>query len=726
VKTFSFQQSFLSTFREKFSNLSPQNKERKQIMRRRFSTTTSAAGGNKTTNEKKKTKKTSLSSSLSFSQLLCSPEEALNEKNITTTTGKNNNGFKMIRTELDQVVRCAEKSTTDTNTNNNDERGGHQRLVARVVVLDDDDDEEEDEDEEEEDSDVEEEIEGTQVPLSAGGEKKRKKKKTDENNNGGMGDVDVIDDNEEKEKEENAQKLFATTLTTATPATAKRNKDKFRLHQMCAEGDALGVNAWLLKSSSSSSSRRRHVKTIVDEKKKKGVKSAKKFFASGTPADAMGGQTWPPPPVKEIFDAKTGRKLTPEEGKSGDGDEGDGEDDDDAAEKNDEKECDVNVRDDNGNTPLAIASALSDEEVSVSITEALLRDERIDVFGFCDVDGYAAVHWACKIGNAKTLEMLLAHDQSLVDFRADDLKCSTPAMVASRYAQIECLSVLKAFRCDINLRDIYGTSIVYECASELGTLKERTKWHSKTRKFLLDTFPELRVAILHHADCGDHVSVRPHQESPDRIVAILKALEIASDDKSSLKASGGGFFKDEFHLDDAFEEADPEDVLRAHTEDYVATLAELGEAVGDTPIAFTPFVQTKRGVPPRKIKPIANSDTFWSSGTLRAASRAAGAAVEGVKRVVEGKSRHVFCCVRPPGHHAGLEGATENAVSSGFSLVNNAMIGTFVSLFFSFRSSVFCVRFSALIESAATVLLYFDEVTRVVVTDTRATHQIFV
>ncbi|CAL6273989.1 unnamed protein product [Bathycoccus prasinos] len=646
-------------------------------MRRRFSTTTSAAGGNKTTNEKKKT---SLSSSLSFSQLLCSPEEALNEKNITTTTGKNNNGFKMIRTELDQVVRCAEKSTTDTNTNNNDERGGHQRLVARVVVLDDDDDEEEDEDEEEEDSDVEEEIEGTQVPLSAGGEKKRKKKKTDENNNGGMGDVDVIDDNEEKEKEENAQKLFSTTLTTATPATAKRNKDKFRLHQMCAEGDALGVNAWLLKSSSSSSSRRRHVKTIVDEKKKKGVKSAKKFFASGTPADAMGGQTWPPPPVKEIFDAKTGRKLTPEEGKSGDGDEGDGEDDDDAAEKNDEKECDVNVRDDNGNTPLAIASALSDEEVSVSITEALLRDERIDVFGFCDVDGYAAVHWACKIGNAKTLEMLLAHDQSLVDFRADDLKCSTPAMVASRYAQIECLSVLKAFRCDINLRDIYGTSIVYECASELGTLKERTKWHSKTRKFLLDTFPELRVAILHHADCGDHVSVRPHQESPDRIVAILKALEIASDDKSSLKASGGGFFKDEFHLDDAFEEADPEDVLRAHTEDYVATLAELGEAVGDTPIAFTPFVQTKRGVPPRKIKPIANSDTFWSSGTLRAASRAAGAAVEGVKRVVEGKSRHVFCCVRPPGHHAGLEGATENAVSSGFSLVNNAMIGALHAL----------------------------------------------
>ena len=51
----------------------------------------------------------------------------------------------MIRTELDQVVRCAEKSTTDTTTVNNNERGGHQRLVARVVVLDDDEDEEDEE-----------------------------------------------------------------------------------------------------------------------------------------------------------------------------------------------------------------------------------------------------------------------------------------------------------------------------------------------------------------------------------------------------------------------------------------------------------------------------------------------------------------------------------------------------------------------------------------------------
>ena len=35
-------------------------------------------------------------------------------------------------------------------------------------------------------------------------------------------------------------------------------------------------------------------------------------------------------------------------------------------------------------------------------------------------------------------------------------------------------------------------------------------------------------------------------------------------------------------------------------------------------------------------------------------------------------------CCRPPGHHAGVDGATDGAPSSGFSILNNAMIGTFV------------------------------------------------
>ena len=602
--------------------------------------------------------------------------------NARNTTSFKTNAKKKKKKKTIQTIQTTTKRTKKTPCRR--EEGTEKttsRLVAGVVILDDDVDEDDDDDGSSEENEEEEEEEYLLVP--------------NEDHEEIVGTQIAFSAREEEAAEEEEEETEEEQHAAITPATANRNKEKFRLHQMCADGDVRGVHAWLRRNCAFQSNKNKKpaiakkMETTTITKKGKALSSSvKKFFASGTPAAT--GQTWPPPPVKEIFDSKTGRKLTPDlENAAND----DGDDEENDKDNDKEKNEDVNGRDDNGNTPLAIASALSDREASASITEALLSNEHIDVFGFCDGDGFNAVHWACKIGNSKTLEILLTHEQSLVDFRADDLKCSTPAMVASKYAQLECLSVLKAFRCNINMRDIYGNSILYECASELGTLKERSKWHSKTRKFLLDTFPELRVAILHHADCGDHVSVRPHQESPDRIVAILKALESASEEKSALKASGGGFFKDEFHLDDAFMEADPEDVLRAHTEDYVATLAELGEAVGDTPIAFTPFVQTKRGLPPRKIKPVANSDTFWSSGTLRAASRAAGAAVEAVKRVAEGRNRHVFCCVRPPGHHAGLEGATENAVSSGFSIVNNAMIGTFSFFIFSLFCSFICFRF---------------------------------
>ena len=59
--------------------------------------------------------------------------------------------------------------------------------------------------------------------------------------------------------------------------------------------------------------------TTIAKKGKTLSSSVKKFFASGTPAAT--GQTWLPP-VKEIFDSKTGRKLTDLENAAND--DGDG------------------------------------------------------------------------------------------------------------------------------------------------------------------------------------------------------------------------------------------------------------------------------------------------------------------------------------------------------------------------------------------------------------------
>src|SRR2546428_12571305 len=62
-------------------------------------------------------------------------------------------------------------------------------------------------------------------------------------------------------------------------------------------------------------------------------------------------------------------------------------------------------------------------------------------------------------------------------------------------------------------------------------------------------------------------------------------------------------------------------------------------------------------------------DTYITPLSMRAARTAAGAMVEGVHRVLEGKVRHAVAVVRPPGPHA------ERALAMGFCLINNIAVG---------------------------------------------------
>ena len=63
-----------------------------------------------------------------------------------------------------------------------------------------------------------------------------------------------------------------------------------------------------------------------------------------------------------------------------------------------------------------------------------------------------------------------------------------------------------------------------------------------------------------------------------------------------------------------------------------------------------------------------DSDTAMNPHTLRAARRAAGAAVLATDRVLRGEVEAAFCGVRPPGHHA------ERARAMGFCLFNNVAV----------------------------------------------------
>ena len=62
-------------------------------------------------------------------------------------------------------------------------------------------------------------------------------------------------------------------------------------------------------------------------------------------------------------------------------------------------------------------------------------------------------------------------------------------------------------------------------------------------------------------------------------------------------------------------------------------------------------------------------DTSMNPHSLSAALRAAGAVVLGVDLVMSGKSKAVFCNVRPPGHHA------ERQRAMGFCIFNNIAVG---------------------------------------------------
>ena len=95
-------------------------------------------------------------------------------------------------------------------------------------------------------------------------------------------------------------------------------------------------------------------------------------------------------------------------------------------------------------------------------------------------------------------------------------------------------------------------------------------------------------------------------------------------------------------------QATPEQLAHAHSSLYVSELMAASPAEGY-----------------HKVDP----DTDMNPFTVRAALRAAGAAVLATDLVLSGEAPTAFCCVRPPGHHA------ERAAAKGFCFFNNVAVG---------------------------------------------------
>jgi len=143
----------------------------------------------------------------------------------------------------------------------------------------------------------------------------------------------------------------------------------------------------------------------------------------------------------------------------------------------------------------------------------------------------------------------------------------------------------------------------------------------------------MTTLLITHDDCLEHETGAYHPERPDRLRAVLKAME--QDDFRGLVREDAP-------------RASLEAMARAHPGNFIPMILE--------------------AIPAAALRQI-DADTVISPGSGEAMQRAAGAVVRAVDAVVKGDVRNAFCAVRPPGHHA------ESTRAMGFCLVNNVVVG---------------------------------------------------
>lgn len=143
----------------------------------------------------------------------------------------------------------------------------------------------------------------------------------------------------------------------------------------------------------------------------------------------------------------------------------------------------------------------------------------------------------------------------------------------------------------------------------------------------------MKTLFMTHMDCLFHDTGTGHPERPDRLRAVLHAID---------EDSYPDLIRQQAPL------ASDAQLALAHSDDYVRKLLAAIPASG------------RRNLDP---------DTVASPGSVEATRRAAGAVVAAVDAVFGDVADNAFCAVRPPGHHA------EPDRPMGFCLFNNAAIG---------------------------------------------------
>ena len=139
--------------------------------------------------------------------------------------------------------------------------------------------------------------------------------------------------------------------------------------------------------------------------------------------------------------------------------------------------------------------------------------------------------------------------------------------------------------------------------------------------------------VFTHAACLEHRPGPHHPESPERLKAVVQALQTPEFASLAWRDAPMGTVEQLQLIHDAY---------------YIDEIAESAPTQG--------YVALDAG------------DTIMSPGSWEAVMRCVGAACAGVDAVMDGQARNVFCATRPCGHHA------EPAKAMGFCIFNQAAI----------------------------------------------------
>lgn len=312
-----------------------------------------------------------------------------------------------------------------------------------------------------------------------------------------------------------------------------------------------------------------------------------------------------------------------------------------------------------------IVKLLTDFGASVTTTDA--------------ATGNSCLHFAAQQGLDRVGKLLLAKGCSINAVNKEGNAAVHLAAIAGHGAFLE---MLASFGANFHLRNGQALSPI----DLAGYASKDPGEREVLRRLMLSAETRLRTMVLYHPDFLEHSTRKPSDwEGPDRLSSIIGRLR----DRKEFPAY-------ELEISDQFDKADVALLGRVHSPEYLAFVNDLNKQVQamalqhgnedeyggpPPPLPFTPQVQ--RHLMRQTSQELKNSeacDTSFSSGTLNAARRAAGAVAHAVDLVLLGRNRNVFCAVRPPGHHSGYRGLLNGGDSCGFCIFNNVAAGAMHAL----------------------------------------------